>query len=169
MVPAETILAIGYAVFLAAIARVMEMLASHVHRRAQQAQIAGFTYRQDLDVWECPDGRMLHRIETDSTLKIIRYRAEAHHCNRCPFKFRCTDSHSGRLIEQRHDSWLDSGLNSFHRGISLALLALAVMILAVEMVRVRTTAAEVLLAIVMVVLCLLLLRCIGTLRSSNLP
>ncbi|HWR37356.1 MAG TPA: hypothetical protein VN622_15960 [Clostridia bacterium] len=134
-ISAEIILALGYAGFLVAVAALLELIARHVHRRSEQATTAGFTYRRDLDVWECPDGRSLHREETDTLLRVSRYRAEAHHCNACVFKFRCTDSSSGRVIEQRSDSWLDSGLYRFHRGISLALLVLAGMILFVEMIR----------------------------------
>jgi len=46
-------------------------------------------------------------------------------------------SHHGRVLESRLDAWLQSELNRFHRGISLALLLLAVLILAAEMFEYR--------------------------------
>jgi hypothetical protein len=154
-VTTETVLALGYVVFLVAVAMLLELAARHVHKRSEQAATAGFVYRPDRDVWECPDGRNLHREETDTPLKVIRYRAEAGHCNACVFKFRCTNSDSGRVIEQRANSWLDSGLYRFHRGMSISLLVLAGMILVIEMVRNHSPRGEVLLAVVTV--------CVGTL------
>ena len=141
----ETYLVLSYAVFLASVAGILELVARHVHRRSERGATAGFTYVGRLDLWECPDGRQLHRAETDSALKVVRYRAEAHHCNGCVFKFRCTDSDSGRVIERYEGSWLNSGLYQFHRGMSLALIVLAAFILAAEMVRTRGVAGETLL------------------------
>jgi hypothetical protein len=162
----ETILALGYAGFLVAAAALLELVARHVHRRSEQATTSGFTYRRDLDVWECPDGRSLHREQTDTLLKVVRYRAEAHHCNTCVFKFRCTDSVSGRVIERRPDSWLDSGLYHFHRGMSLALLVLATMILFIEMIRNRSLRVEVLLAVSIIFISTVGLRLFQAIRTS---
>jgi hypothetical protein len=166
-VSSETILALGYTAFLVAAAGFLEVLARHVHLRSEKAITAGFKYRPDLDIWECPDGRSLHREETDTPLKVIRYRAEAHHCNACVFKFRCTDSGSGRVIEHREDSWLDSGLYRFHRGMSLALLALAAMILFIEMVRNHSARGEVLLAAFLLCVSTLGLRLFRAFRSAT--
>jgi hypothetical protein len=154
-VTTETFLALGYVVFLVAVAMLLELVARHVHKRSEQAATAGFIYHRDKDVWECPDGRNLHREEIDTPLKVIRYRAEAHHCNTCVFKFRCTNSDSGRVIEQHANSWLDSGLYRFHRGMSISMLVLAGMILVLEMVRNHSPRGEVLLAVVTL--------CVGTL------
>lgn len=131
----ELILALGYAAFLMAVAALLELMARHVHRRSQRTSTAGFTYKRGLDYWECPDGRALHREETGAGPNVVRYRAEAHNCNTCAFKFRCTDSNSGRVIEHRVNSWLDSGLYRFHRGISLVLFVLAALIVVAELVR----------------------------------
>ena len=141
-VGSETALALGYVAFLAAVAAVLEIIARHVHRRSERSSTAGFTFRHQFDAWECPDGRLLHREPTDTLLKVVRYRAPAHHCNGCVFKFRCTDSDDGRVIEHRLQSWIESGLYRFHRAMSVALLVLAEMILALELFRAHNRHSE---------------------------
>ena len=98
---------------------------------------SGFVYKRKLDVWECPTGHHLTREQTDFERNIAHYRAPAHKCNVCHCKKDCTDSDDGRVLESRLDAWLQSELRRFHRGISLALLLLAVLILAAEMFRYR--------------------------------
>jgi len=131
----EVILAAGYALFLVGAAAVLEWLARHSHRRSEHYRHSGFTYKRKLDVWECPAGQHLTREQTDFERRIARYRAPAHRCNACHCKRDCTDSDDGRLLESRLDSWLQSELRRFHRGVSLTLLLLAVLLLAVELFR----------------------------------
>ncbi|MDE3067099.1 MAG: hypothetical protein KGJ60_06050 [Verrucomicrobiota bacterium] len=133
----EVILAAGYALLLAGVAAVLEWLARHSHRRAEHYRNSGFVYHRKLDVWECPTGHHLTRVETDFERKIARYRAPAHKCNACHCKKDCTDSDTGRELESRLDAWVQSELRRFHRGVSLTLLLLAVVILAAEMFRHR--------------------------------
>jgi hypothetical protein len=64
-----------------------------------------------------------------------RYRTPAHACNACSMKQICTASDTGREIEHNPDSWLESELSRFHRGISLSLLLLAELLLVAEMIR----------------------------------
>ena len=131
----EVILAAGYALLLAGVAAVLEWLARHSHRRSEHYRHSGFVFHRKLDVWECPTGHHLTRVETDFERKAARYRAPAHKCNACHCKKDCTDSDTGRELESRPDAWLQSELRRFHRGISLVLLLLAVIILAAEMFR----------------------------------
>jgi hypothetical protein len=133
--PIEVLLASGYAVFLLAVAAILEKVAKHSHRRAEQYELAGFRYQAGFDRWECPEGNHLAHIETDLQRRTVRYRAAAHDCNACAKKRDCTDSDDGREIEQRLDSWLETGLSQFHRGLSLALVILAGLLLGVETVR----------------------------------
>lgn len=137
---AEAVMAAGYAIFLALVAVVLELVARHSHRRAHQFRTAGFHYDWHSDAWQCPAGQRLTRIEPDSLKdKVARYRAPARVCNACPLKVECTDSDEGRELHSLHP-WIDSELGRFHRGISVALLLLAAMILGIEMVRNRTQA-----------------------------
>jgi hypothetical protein len=131
----EVLFAVGYALFLGAVAALLESLARHSHRRSQSYANAGFVFFQDRDLWECPAGRQLTRADVDYSHNIVYYRAPASACNTCVLKSNCTDSEEGRLLTHRPDSWLESELRRFHRGISLALLVLAVLILVVEAVR----------------------------------
>lgn len=131
----EVVLAASCAIFLVAVAFVLELLARHSHKRSERYRNSGFVYFQKMDLWECPAGRQLLRAETDYQRRIVHYRAPADACNACSLKNNCTDSNEGRLLESRLDSWLESELRRFHRGISLALLLLATVILLAETVR----------------------------------
>jgi hypothetical protein len=133
--PLETLLATGYAVLLLVIAAGLEMMGRHSHRRAGQYHNRGFRFHKHADHWECPQGARLERAEIDNELRVIRYRAPAQTCKGCPIRGQCTDSDSGRELSVSLDPWLSSEIGRFHRGISLALLILAVLIMAVELVR----------------------------------
>ena len=129
----EALVASGYALFLVAVAACLERLGRHTHQRSRQYQTAGFTYRQHLNVWECPAGQYLKLWAFDSQRRVAEYRAEAKSCNSCALKKECTNSDDGRRLEHHLDSWLQSEIRRFHRGISLALLFLAALILSLEM------------------------------------
>lgn len=131
----EVVLAAGYATFLTGVAFILEILARHSHRRSERYRHSGFVYVQDLDVWECPASRQLRRIATDHQRRVVHYRAPADACNACALKSNCTDSNDGRILKKHLDSWVESELRRFHRGISLVLLVLATLILVAETVR----------------------------------
>jgi hypothetical protein len=137
----EVALCSAYALFLLCVAAILEKLAEHSRRRADQYELAGFRYHAGFDRWECPEGNHLHRIETDPGRRSVRYRASAHHCNACKCKQDCTDSDTGREIHQDLDLWVRTGLSQFHRGLSLVLITLAALLLAVEVIRYRGTIA----------------------------
>ncbi len=124
----ETLLAAGYAVFLSAAAFGFERLGRTVHKRTLQYETRGFRYHNLFDRFECPNGTFLDRIDPHGRWH-VRYRAPAHHCNGCPMKHDCTDSHEGREIVRSNVPWLDTEIGRFHHGLSLALLVLAGLIL----------------------------------------
>ena len=134
----EVVLAAGYVVFLGGAAFLLEFLARHSHRRSERYGNSGFVYFRGMDLWECPAGRQLTRIDADYQRRIVYYRAPADACNVCSLKHNCTDSNEGRVLENRLDSWVESELRRFHRGISLVLLLLAILILVAEAVRFDT-------------------------------
>jgi hypothetical protein len=131
----EVVLASVYALFLTGVAFLLERLARRSHKRAEGYRHSGFIYFRDLDYWECPAGYQLVQLHTDHRRRVTTYRAPASACNSCSLKLNCTDSNEGRLLERRLDTWIESELRRFHRGISLALLLLATVILLGEMVR----------------------------------
>jgi hypothetical protein len=134
-VSAETLLAAGYAAFLILAAGLLEWLSAHTHRRSLRYRTAGFEYDEDQDHWRCPEGEHLYPHELDQERRLMRYRAKAHVCNSCPGKPACTDSSDGREIVRSLDPWPHSEAGRFHRGLSLLLLALALLVLVVAGVR----------------------------------
>lgn len=128
-VATETLLAAGYALFLALVAIALDLLARHSHRRSEVWRTGGFTYHAHLDAWECPEGEQLHRIETDIHQGLARYRARAHICNACPRKGDCTDSDHGREVTRSLDPWPHSEAGRFHRGISVAIASFGILVI----------------------------------------
>ena len=131
----EVVLAGSYAIFLTAVTVGLELLARHSHTRSERYRNSGFAYFRDRDAWECPAGQQLLRQEGHYERQIIHYRAPAEACNRCALKNNCTDSDEGRVLKSHLDSWIESELRRFHRGISVVLLLLAVIILSAEAIR----------------------------------
>jgi hypothetical protein len=131
----EIVLAASYAIFLTTVAVGLELLARHSHKRSEQYRNSGFTYFADRDAWECPAGQQLHRQATDHQRRIVHYRASPDACNRCSLKNNCTDSNEGRVLKRHLDSWIESELRRFHRGLSMTLLLLAAIILSAAGIR----------------------------------
>jgi hypothetical protein len=131
----EVFLAGAYAAFLLLFALGLELVARHSHHRSKLMHIAGFRYHRHRDLWECPTGEKLKPIATDYARGLVRYRAPAQICNACSIKHLCTESEDGREIEHNPNSWLQSEIARFHRGISIALTFLAGLLLTVELFR----------------------------------
>jgi hypothetical protein len=153
----EAVLATGYASFLILAAFAIEWVSAHTHRRALRYRTAGFTYKQHLDAWQCPEGEHLWPHEFDSERRLLRYRAKAHVCNACHHKPDCTDSERGREIVRPVDPWPHSEAGRFHRGLSLVLVALATLIATVEGAR-HHQPAELLIVVATLVIALLATR-----------
>jgi hypothetical protein len=128
---AEALLASGYAGFLLVAAAALEWLSAHTHRRSLRYRTAGFAYDDVHDHWQCPEGQHLWPHEFDHERRLVRYRAKAHICNGCHRKEACTDSDEGREIVRPLDPWPHSEAGRFHRGISLLLVALALLVLVI--------------------------------------
>jgi Transposase DDE domain len=120
---AETLLAGGYSIALLLSAGVLEWLSAHTHRRSLRFRTAGFEYRAEHDLWVCPEGEHLWPHEFDHKRRLVRYRARAQVCNRCPLKERCTDSDHGREVVRPLDPWPHSEAGRFHRVIAVMLVA----------------------------------------------
>jgi hypothetical protein len=156
-VSVEALLGAGYASALLISALALEWLSAHTHRRALRFRTAGFTYRQEHDVWVCPEGEHLWPHEFDNDRRLVRYRARAHVCNGCPVKDRCTDSDVGREIVRPLDPWPHSEAGRFHRVIALALVVVAALVLVAALARNH-------LAVEVAVLGALLVACAGSFR-----
>ena len=110
-------------------AGLLEWLSAHTHRRSLRYRTAGFRYDEVHDHWQCPEGQHLWPHEFDHERRLVRYRAKAHICNGCPRKVDCTDSDRGREIVRPLDPWPHSEAGRFHRGLSLTLVAVALLVL----------------------------------------
>jgi len=128
-VATESLLAAGYAIFLALAAVGLDLLARHSHRRSELYRTAGFSYLESADAWDCPEGERLHRVETDMHQRLARYRARAQVCNACPRKHDCTDSDTGREVTRALDPWPHSEAGHFHRGIAVAMVGFGVLVI----------------------------------------
>ena len=146
----EVLLAGGYSIFLILVAFSLEIVARYSHRRSERVRVAGFKYQPQHDIWECPTGEHLRPVASDFARRLVRYRAPAHACNACSLKQICTGSDTGREIEHNPNSWLESELSRFHRGISLSLLLLAELLLVIEMIRHQRTTELLLLGFLLV-------------------
>lgn len=132
----EVALFAGYGLVLILIALGLERAARLAYRRSGRYETAGFRYHARLDAWECPVGEHLLRLELAlHDRPFARYRARASACNACPIKAQCTDSDTGRVLEQPLEDWPRSEVASFYRGVSLMLVGLAVFITSVGLAR----------------------------------
>ncbi|WP_433520219.1 hypothetical protein ACQPZ2_22325 [Nocardia pseudovaccinii] len=131
----ETILMGGYAIALTVGAFGLDLLARHVHRRADRHRTAGFRYLPEHDCWVCPANQQLWPHTVDDQARLIRYRGRPAVCNACPEKYDCTTSSSGREITKAVDPWPHSEAGRFHRGIALVLVVLAALFVVIAAVR----------------------------------
>jgi hypothetical protein len=149
----EYVLALGYAIFLLAVAVLLEMVARYAHQRSLRMSTVGFTYHPDGDTWRCPEDQHLFPVFSDPVKQSVTYRAPAAACNACRSKAACTDSSSGREIEHQSASRLQYGIQHFHRGLSLTLLVLANLILGVEILRSNGFYSRSLLVVLSILFC----------------
>lgn len=163
----EYILLLGYAIFIALIALVLEQVARHAHKRSATISTVGFTYHPDRDIWQCPQDKHLFPVFSDSVKKNVVYRAPADICNSCPSKAACTDSNNGRTIERKDLESLQYGMQRFYRAISLTLLTLAGLILAVEAWRTSGFYPRLILIVVFFLFGLLALRLFSALSPDQ--
>src|SRR5215813_5392564 len=131
----EVLLALAYALLLIGIAFALELVARKSHQRAEDYRHAGFVHFQELDYFECPAGHQLVQLRVDYEQRKVSYQAPADACNSCSLKLNCTDSDTCRVVERRMDTWIESELRRFHRGISMTLLLLATVLLGAEALR----------------------------------
>jgi len=129
----EVALALAYALFLAGLAAVL--LARRSQKRAEGYRNSGFVHFRELNYWQCPMGHRLLPLTARPHQGTMVYKAPASACNSCSLKHNCTDSDDGRVLMRRLDNWIHSELRRFHRGISFALLLLAVVLLTAEVFR----------------------------------
>ena len=120
------VLLLAYLFVLWAGGEVLEFLArAHFHRAARYAH-TGFAYDVELDRYECPQGELLTLHTFDDRNKLAVYKAPASSCNECVLKPFCTPHDAGRHVYHSLVEFRETDVGRFHRGLSLIILALAV-------------------------------------------
>jgi len=117
------------------VAAVLDWLGQHTQRRSERFRTAGFRYQPQHDAWTCSQDAMLWPMEYDAEKHLVRYRAKPSVCNACHVKPDCTDSPHGREVIRAVAPWPHSEAGRFHRGMSLVIVALAVVLLLVAAAR----------------------------------
>ncbi len=165
--PLEFLLMLGYAVMLAVVALLLELVARHAHRRSLETATVGFTYHRERDIWRCPHDQHLFPIFSDHAKGVVVYRAPASACNSCPSKAACTDSDNGREIERRIPSGLEFGMQRFHRVMSITLLILASLILMVEVFHAPGLLSRLAALVLFLLFCLVIRHLASDLRPAS--
>lgn len=116
----------AYAVLLVVVAWVFDLVARRVSTRSSRWRDGEFVYLEDHDAWKCKEDQWLWPISFDPENRVMLYKAHPMVCNDCAFKQQCTTSDTGREIRREVDPWPHSEAGRFHRGISCAIAALAI-------------------------------------------
>jgi len=103
----------------------LEFLARIHFQRARRYAHAGFTYDNELDRYECPQGELLTLHTFDDRDKLAIYKAPASSCNMCALKMFCAPHDEGRRVYRSLAEFHETDVGRFHRGLSLIVLGLA--------------------------------------------
>jgi hypothetical protein len=125
-VAVEVWLAVGYALFLLAVAFGLDLAARRTASRSTRWRSGAFTYHPDHDAWVCPEDQWLWPQSFDPGNRVMRYRASPSVCNACPVKSSCTSGDHGREVSRNVDPWPSSEAERFHRGVACTVAVLAV-------------------------------------------
>jgi hypothetical protein len=118
-------LLLGYVIVLWAGGWGLESLARAHFHRAQRYAHTGFAYQAELDRYECPQGELLTLDTFDDRNKLAIYKAPASSCNACVLKAFCTPHDEGRRVYRSLAEFHETDVGSFHRRLSLVILAVA--------------------------------------------
>jgi hypothetical protein len=124
-----------YAVALLAVAAILDSAGKHTQKRSERFRTSGFSYLPEHDVWTCSQDAMLWPMDYDELHHLVRYRAKPSVCNSCLVKPDCTSSSNGREVTRAVAPWPHSEAGRFHRGMSLAIVALAAVLILVAAAR----------------------------------
>lgn len=166
-IPLECLLALGYAVFLALVALLLELASRHAYQRSLQSSTVGFTYHPERNIWRCPEDQHLFPVFSDAAKGTTIYRAPPSVCNVCRSKSACTDSDKGREIARIESQSIEYGMGCFHRVLSLTLIFLAILILTIELFRMHGNYARIAVATMLTLFCAIEFFAYKTLMVRN--
>jgi hypothetical protein len=125
--PSVTVLLVsGYAAVLLVIAWLFDRMGARSAERAARWRTGNFVYHADQDAWQCHEDQWLWPASFDPDKRVIRYQGQHAICGRCPAKTECSPTPGPRELTRQVDPWPYSEAGRFHRGIALAVAAVAV-------------------------------------------
>lgn len=135
----------GYAVVLLVIAVAFDRLGARSAIRSAAWRTGNFLYHDDADAWKCHEDQWLWPASFDPDKRVVRYVGQHAICGRCPAKAECSPTPGPREITRQVDPWPHSEAGRFHRGVSLAVAAVALMMVVVTLLVASTGPADVVL------------------------
>ena len=125
--PSLTVLLVsGYSAVLLMIAWLFDRMGARSAERSARWRTGNFVYHSDQDAWKCHQDQWLWPASFDPDKRVIRYQGQHAICGRCPVKAECSPSPGPRELTRQVDPWPYSEAGRFHRGIALAVAAVAV-------------------------------------------
>ncbi|MDO5712098.1 MAG: hypothetical protein Q4P32_10225 [Micrococcales bacterium] len=122
-----------YAVVLLVIAVAFDRLGVRSAQRSASWRTGNFLYHDDADAWKCHEDQWLWPASFDPEKRVVRYVGQHAICGRCPAKAECSPTPGPRELTRQVDPWPHSEAGRFHRGVSLAVAAVALMMVLVTL------------------------------------
>lgn len=135
----------GYAVILLLIAVAFDRMGARSAARSASWRTGNFLYHDDADAWTCHEDQWLWPASFDPDKRVVRYVGQHAICGRCPAKAECSPTPGPRELTRQVDPWPHSEAGRFHRGVSVAIAAVALMMVLVSLLFSARTPADVVL------------------------
>lgn len=139
------VLVCAYAVCLLVVAVLFDRLGARSALRSAAWRTGNFVYHDDADAWKCHEDQWLWPASFDPDKRVIRYAGQHAICGRCPAKPECSPTPGPRELTRQVDPWPHSEAGRFHRGVSLAIGAVALMMVLAMLLFGATDTADVIL------------------------
>ena len=141
----EVALVCGYAVALLLIAVAFDRMGARSAQRSAAWRTGNFLYHDDADAWKCHEDQWLWPASFDPDKRVVRYVGQHAICGRGPAKTECSPTPGPRELTRQVDPWPHSEAGRFHRGVSVAIGAVALMMVLVSLLFSAKSPADVVL------------------------
>lgn len=153
--PSATVLFVsGYALLLLAVAWAFDRMGARSALQSARWRTDNFHYHERQDAWTCHRGQWLRPVAFDRETRVATYAGDPDVCGPCPLKAECSPSPGPREVTRKVDPWPHSEAGRFHRGIALAVAAVAFFLTLVLLVKAGNAADVAVLAVTDVVILL---------------
>ncbi|WP_174524028.1 hypothetical protein [Piscicoccus intestinalis] len=141
----SVVLVCVYAACLLVVAVAFDRLGARSALRSASWRHGNFLYHEDADAWKCHEDQWLWPTSFDPEKRVIRYAGQHAICGRCPAKAECSPTPGPRELTRNVDPWPHSEAGRFHRGVSVAIAAVALMMVLAMLLFGATDTADVIL------------------------